>query len=85
MPVQSKINNTHQFRVRDQKNILKLINIFNDNIITEHKNKQFNLRLQTFNEKYSSDIKYINSAYKVNLDYYQVLLIVNVALLVILT
>jgi hypothetical protein len=41
--VQDKINKTHHYRVRDKKNILKLIEIFNGNILTKHKNNQFKL------------------------------------------
>jgi len=41
--VQDKINKTHHFRVRDKKNILKLIQIFNGNILTKYKLNQFDL------------------------------------------
>ena len=39
--LQDKINKTHHFRVRKKESILRLINIFNGNILTEHKNIQF--------------------------------------------
>ncbi len=39
--LQDKNNKTHHFRVRDKKNILKLIHIFNGNIITNYKFNQF--------------------------------------------
>ncbi len=39
--VQDKNNKTHHFRVRDKKGILKLIHIFNGNLLTERKNNQF--------------------------------------------
>jgi hypothetical protein len=39
--VQDKINKTHHFRVRDKKNIYKLIQIFNGNIVTNYKLNQF--------------------------------------------
>jgi hypothetical protein len=39
--IQDKNNKTHQFKIRDKKNILKIINIFNGNIKTLSKNTQF--------------------------------------------
>jgi hypothetical protein len=41
--VQDSSNNTHCYRVRDKKNILKLISIFNGNIFLETKKEQFKL------------------------------------------
>jgi hypothetical protein len=55
--VQDKNNKTHHFRVRDQKGILKLIYIFNGNLLTERKNNQFKLWLEAFNKAYKTDIK----------------------------
>lgn len=57
--VQDKINKTHHYRVRDKNNILKLINIFNGNIITKYKNNQFLLWLEGYNKKYNENIKFI--------------------------
>lgn len=59
--VQDKNNKTHHFRVRDQKGILKLIYIFNGNLLTEKKNNQFKLWLEAFNKAYKMDIKLIQS------------------------
>jgi hypothetical protein len=39
--LQNKANKTHHFRVRKKEAILKLIEIFNGNIYTNHKNIQF--------------------------------------------
>ncbi len=66
--VQSTINNTHQFRVRDKDNLCKIINIFNGNLITKAKRLQFKSFLQAFNEKYNTKINFINSINKVSLD-----------------
>jgi len=41
--LQSKLNQTHQYRVRNKKNLLKIINIFNGNLITKNKKSQFKL------------------------------------------
>ena len=66
--VQSAINKTHQFRVRDKDNLIKIINIFNGNLISKAKILQFKLFLQAFNEKYNTNIDYINNINKVSLD-----------------
>lgn len=60
--VQDKKNKTHHFRVRDQKGILKLIHIFNGNLLTERKNNQFKLWLEAFNKAYNTDIKLIQNS-----------------------
>jgi hypothetical protein len=54
--IQSKTNKTHHFRVRDQKGILTLINIFNGNLLTEKKQKQFALWVYSFNKVYNTNI-----------------------------
>ena len=66
--VQSTRNNTHQFRIRDKHNLIKIISIFNGNLITKAKILQFKLFLQAFNEKYNTDICFIYSINKVSLD-----------------
>jgi hypothetical protein len=66
--IQDKLNKTHHYRVRDKKNILKLISIFNGNIITKYKINQFKLWLEGFNKRYNMNISYIEPKYKVNLD-----------------
>ena len=66
--VQSTTNNTHQFRVRDKDNLIKIINIFNGNLITKAKILQFKLFLQAFNAKYNTNIDFINCINKVSLD-----------------
>ena len=58
--VQDKKNKTHHFRVRDQKGILKLIEIFNGNLYTERKINQFKLWLEAFNKAYKIDICFIS-------------------------
>jgi hypothetical protein len=58
--VQDKKNKTHHFRVRDQKGILKIIEIFNGNLYTERKNNQFKLWLEAFNKVYKTNIYFIN-------------------------
>lgn len=54
--IQDKNNKTHQYRVRDKKTILKLINIFNGNINTKHKNTQFEYWIQAYNEIYLENL-----------------------------
>lgn len=66
--VQDKKNKTHHFRVRDQKGILKLIHIFNGNLLTERKNNQFKLWLEAFNKAYNTDIKLIQNSNYPTLD-----------------
>lgn len=48
--IQNKNNKTHHFRVRDKKGILKLINLFNGNLLTEKKKTQFNLWVKAYNK-----------------------------------
>lgn len=66
--VQSKISKTHHYRVRDKKNLLKIINIFNGNLITNYKINQFKLWLASFNTKYKCNIHYIENKQIVSLD-----------------
>lgn len=66
--VQDKNNKTHHFRVRNRRDIFKIINIFNGNIITKYKLNQFKIWLQAFNNKYKMDIEYLESNHKLNLD-----------------
>ena len=66
--VQSTTNKTHQFRVRDKDNLIKIINIFNGNLITKAKIIQFKLFLQAFNAKYNTNIDFIGCTNKINLD-----------------
>jgi hypothetical protein len=65
--VQSKLNQTHQYRVRDIDNLLKIIKIFNGNLITKNKKLQFKSWLEAFNLKYKTNIIHIESNGKVNL------------------
>ena len=65
--VQSKLNKTHQYRVRDKDNLLKIIKIFNGNLITKNKKLQFKSWLEAFNLKYKTNITHIESNGKVNL------------------
>jgi Proton-conducting membrane transporter/NADH-Ubiquinone oxidoreductase (complex I), chain 5 N-terminus/LAGLIDADG endonuclease len=64
---QSKVNKTYQYRVRDKNNLIKIINIFNGNLITRAKIAQFKLFLQAFNLKYKTKITYIECNKKVTL------------------
>lgn len=66
--VQSTVSKTHQFRVRDKDNLIKIINIFNGNLISKSKILEFKLFLQAFNEKYNTNIDYITNFNKVSLD-----------------
>jgi hypothetical protein len=66
--IQDKINKTHHYRVRDKDNLLKIINIFNGNIVTNYKFNQFKNWLKAYNEKYNTDIICINSKSNLSLD-----------------
>lgn len=66
--VQSSFNKTHQYRVRDKNNLLKIINYFNGNLVTKSKIDQFELFLEAFNEKYNTNILYLKSTNIVSLD-----------------
>lgn len=68
--LQSSINKTHQFRVRDKNSLIQIINIFNGNLITKAKILQFKLFLQAFNTKYNTNIEFSeqNNTNKVSLD-----------------
>jgi hypothetical protein len=66
--LQSKSSNTHQYRVRDKDNLIKIINIFNGNLITKAKIAQFKLFLECFNYKYGTNILFIECNRKVTLD-----------------
>ena len=61
-------NKTHHFRVRDKKNILKLIHIFNGNIITNYKFNQFKYWVIGFNKKYNMNIKWLEPHHTLNLN-----------------
>jgi hypothetical protein len=66
--LQDKNNKTHHFRVRDKNNILKIIKIFNGNILTKFKLNQFKLWVEGFNKKYKMDILCLQGKHKLNLD-----------------
>lgn len=66
--LQNKSSNTHQYRVRDKNNLIKIINIFNGNLITKAKIAQFKLFLECFNNKYETNILFIECNRKVTLD-----------------
>jgi hypothetical protein len=66
--IQSKLDNTHQYRVRDKESLMKIINIFNGNLITKAKIDQFKNFLEAFNSKYNTNIVYIECKKKVTLD-----------------
>ncbi|EPS67323.1 hypothetical protein M569_07451, partial [Genlisea aurea] len=58
---QCKKSKTHYYRVRDREGILKIIKIFNGNLLTDKKRKQFELWLNAFNFKFNSNITLISS------------------------
>ena len=66
--VQDKINKTHHFRVRDKKNLLTLINIFNGNLLTKYKINQFKLWVEGFNKVYKMNIQVVETKQVVSLD-----------------
>ena len=66
--LQDKKNNTHHYRIRDKSNLLKIITIFNGNLITQYKINQFNLWVEAYNKAYNTNIEFINSKHKLSLD-----------------
>lgn len=70
--VLDKTNKIHQYIVRDKKNISKLINIFNGNLITKQKINQFKLWVERFNVLYGTEeannIRYLEPKGGVSLD-----------------
>lgn len=66
--VQDKINKTHHFRVRDKKNILKLIQIFNGNIVTNYKLNQFKSWVEGFNSIYKMEIEFLSKKHELTLN-----------------
>lgn len=56
--LQDKVSKTHQFRVRKKEAILRLIEIFNGNILTNHKNIQFAKWIEAYNRIYNENIVY---------------------------
>ena len=66
--VQSKVNNLHQYRVSNKNDLIKIINIFNGNLITKAKIAQFKLFIEAFNLKYNTNIIFIQHNKKVTLD-----------------
>ncbi|RKF55572.1 NADH-ubiquinone oxidoreductase chain 5 [Golovinomyces cichoracearum] len=64
--LQSKLSNTHQYRVRDKNNLITIINIFNGNLKTKAKIDQFKLFLEAFNNKYETNILFIRFRYIVS-------------------
>ena len=66
--VQDKTNKTHQFRVREKKNLLTLIHIINGNLITNYKINQFDLWVKDFNNIYNTNINVIKSKQILTLD-----------------
>ena len=66
--VQDKINKTHHYRVRDRKNIHKIIQIFNGNIVTNYKLNQFKVWVNAFNKVYKTNIHCMEDRYELTLN-----------------
>ena len=66
--LQNKANKTHHFRVRKKEAILKLIEIFNGNIYTNHKNIQFAKWIEAYNKIYNENIVYKKNITDINLN-----------------
>lgn len=56
---QDNISNTHHYRVRDEKHLLTIINIFNGNIVLDYVNVRFKLFIEAYNKRYGTNIEYI--------------------------
>jgi len=66
--VQDRNNETHHFRVRDKKGLIKIIEIFNGNLYTEKRINQFRSWVDNFNKTYKENIKIINKINSPTLD-----------------
>ena len=66
--VQCKKSKTHQFRVRDKKGILTLIQIFNGNLLLEKKYIRFKNWVNAFNSCYKSSIRITNKTNRPSLE-----------------
>lgn len=66
--IQDKINKTHHYRIRDKKNILKLIQIFNGNIVTNFKLNQFKVWVYAFNKVYKTNLDFIEDKHELTLN-----------------
>nr|UFJ43959.1 LAGLIDADG endonuclease [Cordyceps tenuipes] len=66
--VQDKVNKTHHYRIRDRKNINKLIQIFNGNIVTNYKLNQFKIWVNAFNKIYKTNIQCIENKHELTLN-----------------
>lgn len=53
---QDKVNNTHHYRVRDEKFLLKIIEIFNGSIVLDKVNARFEEFVEAFNLRYNKKI-----------------------------
>lgn len=66
--VQDFPKNTYCYIVKDKKNILELISIFNGNIFLDTRKKEFKLWLVAFNLKYKQSIPVLNNRFKPSLN-----------------
>jgi hypothetical protein len=66
--LQDKNNKTHHYRVINKKAILRLITIFNGNILTNHKNVQFADWIKAYNKIYNDNIIHKTSISNINLN-----------------
>ncbi len=66
--VQDKNNSTHHLRIRDKVGNKKIIDIFNGNLHTEAKIKQFKYFLNCYNKAYGTNIEYIENNKPVTLN-----------------
>jgi hypothetical protein len=66
---QDKLSNTHQFRVRDKEGLLEIINIFNGNLQSKHKQNQFENFLIAYNKTYSTEIPLLKNLNLISLNY----------------
>ena len=53
-------NKVAKYRVRNQNDLLKIIDIFNGNLYTNKRRLQFQIWLTAFNKKYNENIAYLN-------------------------
>jgi hypothetical protein len=59
--VQDKAQKIHHYYTKDKSSLLKLIYIFNGNLLTNHKRNEFKNWLNAFNDNYNLKIQYIEN------------------------
>lgn len=63
-----KVSKTHHYRVREKKGLLKIIELFNGNLVTARYRLKFNEWVNRFNSTYNEEIKIIDNSLEPSLN-----------------